>query len=90
MKHKPIYYLCGVFILIVYLAIFFAVEAHAKPPPTKSKFYDFSDQIIDGQVRKPTVLYTNIREKVKFERLLRLKKSFMRQMFDTHKERIFK
>jgi len=89
MKHKPIYYLCGVFVLIVYLAIFFAVEAHAKPP-TKSKFYDFSEQLIDGQRRKPTVLYTNIREKVKFARLLSLKKSFMRQLFDTHKENIFK
>ena len=89
MKHKPIYYLCGVFVLIVYLALFFAVEAHAKPP-TKSKFYDFSEQLIDGQRRKPTILYTNIREKVKFERLLSLKKSFMRQLFDTHKENIFK
>ena len=89
MKHKPVYYLCGVFVLIVYLAIFFAVEAHAKPP-TKSKFYDFSEQIIDGQRRTPTTSYINIREKVRFERLLSLKKSFMSKLFDTHKERIFK
>jgi hypothetical protein len=89
MKPKPVHCLFGVFVLIICLALFFAVETHAKPP-TKSKFYDFSDQIIDGHVRKPTVLYTNIREKVKFARLLSLKKSFMRQMFDAHKERIFK
>jgi len=89
MKYKPVHYLFGVFVLIVYLALFFAVEAHAKPP-TKSKFYDFSEQIIDGQRRKPTILYTDIREKAKFERLLSLKKSFMNKLFDTHKERIFK
>jgi len=89
MKQKPAYYLFCVFLLIVYLAVFFAIEAQAKPP-TKSKFYDFSEQIIDGQRRKPTALYINIREKVRFERLLSLKKSFMNKLFDTHKERIFK
>ena len=62
---------------------------HAKPP-VKSKFYDFSAQIIDGEIRKPTVLYTDIRERVRFERLLKLKKSFMRKMFQTSKERVFK
>ena len=89
MKKKPLHQLLFAFLLVMCLGIFFTTHVHAKPP-TKSKFYDFSDQIIDGQVRKPTVLYTNIREKVKFERLLKLKKSFMRQMFATHKERIFK
>ena len=24
----------------------------------KSKFYDFSDQVIDGEIKKPTALYT--------------------------------
>jgi len=90
MKLKPVYYLSAILIMLIYLFIFFAVEAQAKPPPIKSKFYDFSEQIIDGQRRKPTVLYTNIREKAKFERLLSLKKSFLNKLFDTHKERIFK
>lgn len=64
----------------------------AAPPNKniKSKFYDFNEQLIDGQTRKPTALYTNVREKVKFERLLRLKKSFLRNMFGTSKNPIFK
>jgi hypothetical protein len=62
--------------------------AHAGSP--RSKFYDFRDQLIDGEIKKPTTLYTDAREKVKFERLLRLKKSFMNELFDTAKERIFK
>lgn len=64
--------------------------AHAKPPPTKSKFYDFNEQIIDGEIRKPTATYIDSREKAKFERLLKLKKSFMPELFKTHKNKVFK
>ena len=59
-------------------------------PPTKSKFYDFSEQLIDGEIRKPQALYTDARGKVKFERLLKLKRSFMRDLFETSKEKVFK
>tara|TARA_R110000824_G_scaffold232791_3_gene420969 strand:+ start:10528 stop:10713 length:186 start_codon:yes stop_codon:yes gene_type:complete len=56
----------------------------------RSKFYDFNDQLIDGQINKPTTLYTDARQQVKFERLLKLKKSFLNDLFDTAKERVFK
>ena len=65
-----------------------SLTALAKTP--KSKFYDFSEQLIDGEIKKPTTLYTDAREKVKFERLLRLKKSFLPKLFDTAKERVFR
>ena len=64
-------------------------DAAAKNKP-KSKFYDFNDQIIDGEVKKPTTLYTDARDKVRFDRLLKLKKSFLPQLFNTAKERVFK
>jgi hypothetical protein len=69
-----------------------AVPAGAKPKKgaVRSKFYDFSDQLIDGEIKKPTALYTDARQKVKFDRLLRLKKSFLPAMMRTSKERIFK
>ena len=77
---------------VLLLIAAFAIPATAKPPrkSVKSKFYDFSDQMIDGEIRKPTALYTDVRQKVKFERLLSLKKSFLRSMFQTSKERVFK
>ncbi len=62
--------------------------AHANEP--KSKFYDFSDQLIDGEIKKPTALYTDSRDKVKFDKLLNLKKSFMSALLQTSKERVFK
>lgn len=76
-------------ILITFLIIlFFANYAFAATP--KSKFYDFGDQLIDGQVQKPTALYTDARTKVKFDRLLRLKKSFLKKLYLTSKEKVFK
>ena len=65
-----------------------ASSAHGKPP--KSKFYDFNEQLIDGEIKKPTSLYTDARQKVKFDRLLRLKKTFIPELFKTAKERVFK
>ena len=80
----------SVFVSLVVLTVF-ATAAIAKPPENnKSKFYDFSDQLIDGEIRKPTALYTDARQKAKFDRLLRLKKSFLPAMFKTSKERVFK
>ena len=60
----------------------------AKQP--KSKFYDFNEQLIDGELKRPTTLYTDSRQRVKFERLLKLKKSFLPKLFDTAKERVFR
>jgi len=70
-------------------------EAQKKPPKgggedLKAKFYDFSDQLIDGEIKKPTALYTDARQKVRFDRLMRLKKSFIPAMMQTSKERVFK
>ena len=59
-------------------------------PPKRAKFYDFSEQVIDGQIKRPTALYTDSRQKVKFNRLLKLKKSFIRDMLDSAKENVFK
>jgi hypothetical protein len=56
----------------------------------KSKFYDFSDQLIDGEIKKPTTLYTDARQKVQFDRLAKLKKSFLEPMLQSAKEDVFK
>jgi len=67
--------------------------AFAAPPASdksKSKFYDFSDQLIDGEVKKPSALYTEARSRAEFGRLLKLKKSFRSAMVETSKERVLK
>lgn len=85
--------------IIIILGALFALslpwtcpEAFGKPPKSnvKSKFYDFSEQLIDGEIKKPTNLYVDSRQKVKFDRLLKLKKTFLPQLFNTAKEKVFK
>jgi hypothetical protein len=74
---------------LTFTVFFFVAETAAANEP-KSKFYDFSEQLIDGERKKPTTLYLNAREQVKFGRLLKLKKSFLPKLFETAKERVFK
>ena len=79
------------FFIVLFVFLMFAIcLMGAKGKSPKSKFYDFSDQLIDGQISKPTTLYTDARQQVKFDRLLKLKKSFLKSLFETAKEKVFK
>tara|TARA_R110000824_G_scaffold63281_2_gene166605 strand:+ start:618 stop:845 length:228 start_codon:yes stop_codon:yes gene_type:complete len=59
-------------------------------PSVKAKFYDFSEHLIDGQIRKPQALYMDVRHAAEFKRLLKLKKSFMKELFNTARLPVFK
>jgi hypothetical protein len=76
--------------VIVFIFIILNTTAISMAKQPRAKFYDFNDQLIDGEIKKPTTLYTDARDKVKFDRLLRLKKSFLPDLFDTAKESVFK
>jgi len=65
-----------------------AIAAESKKP--RIKFYDFSEQLIDGEIKKPQTLFMNSRQAVKFGRLLKLKKSFLPKLYLTAKELVFK
>ena len=82
----------GMGMIIIVFLCGISGPAFSSPPRKnmKSKFYNFSEQLIDGQIRKPTVLYTNGRERVKFGRLLKLKKSFLPRLFATARHPVFK
>jgi hypothetical protein len=53
-----------------------AADAKAKEG---GKFYDFEGLIIDGEVKKPGAFFATARDKARFERLLKLRKSFLDQ-----------
>ena len=72
------------------IIIFLLGISQVMSAPPKARFYDFSDQLIDGDIKKPTALYTDARQQVKFERLISLKKSFLPKLYSTAKERVFK
>jgi hypothetical protein len=67
-------------------------EKPAAPPspsakPLKEKFYNFDDLLIDGEYKKPNALLFTARDKVQFERLLKLRKSFIPVILMSDKER---
>lgn len=76
------------------LVLLISFSALAAPPSGnsngRSKFYDFGEQVIDGEIRRPTALYTDARKRAQFDRLLRLKRSFLPDLFETAKEKVFK
>ena len=77
--------LCALLVVVPAFA-----QAQDKPAggadPFKTKFYDFNDMLIEGAYKKPQVLYTDARQKAKFERLLKLKRDFLPQLRSTAKD----
>jgi hypothetical protein len=66
--------------------MFVSCSVAAKGEDVKIKFYNFEDLLIDGKVKKPQVLYTDARQKVKFNRLLKLKKDLIPRLKGTKKD----
>lgn len=52
----------------------------------KVKFYDFDDLLINGEFKKPQVLYIDSDQKIRFERLLKLKKDLVPKLKSTSKD----
>ena len=77
-------------IVIVLLLASCTAIAQDAPANTKTKFYDFDDMLINGKVKKPQVLYIDTRQKVKFERLLRMRKDLMPRLLGTGKDHSLK
>ncbi len=66
--------------LITLSSIAFAQE------DVKTKFYNFDDLLINGAYQKPQVLYTDAKQKIRFEKLLDLKKDFLVKLKESAKE----
>ena len=58
----------------------------AKADTPKTKFYDFEDLLINGEFKKPQVMYIDDQARVKFERLLKLHKNFIKNLQETEKD----
>jgi len=73
--------------MIKKLLPFFIVLAISMPVfgKSKAKFYDFSDQLIDGNIKKPSTIFMESRVRAKFDKLLKLKKSFIPRLLMTGK-----
>lgn len=52
----------------------------------KSKFYDFEDMLVDGQIKRPDMERMDVQGNAKFDRLLDLKKSFLSKVQESTAE----
>ena len=75
----------GLLVLVVLTVV--SSSAFAQDSDVKTKFYNFDDMLIDGQLKTPDVMKERAREKAKFKRLLSLKKSFLPKVRETAEER---
>ena len=69
--------------IVFFVLILPFLSAQASP---KTKFYDFDDLLINGEYKKPQIMYTDTQTKVKFERLLKLKKDFIQKLRETKRD----
>ena len=74
--------------IFIFILAILSFRAVANPPNNKKKvkFYNFDDLLINGEYKKPQILYTDSRQKVRFEKLLKLKKDFLPKLKNTAKD----
>jgi len=76
----------ALFAVLLFSGSALASEQHQE----QEQFIEFGDQIIDGHIKKPAEIYRPVEHKVKFDRLLSLKKSFIAELTATGKDSVLK
>lgn len=75
-------------VLVVFLALvsLSGLAVAQEGGEVKEKFYNFDDMLIDGDFKKPQGEFIEGRKKAKFDRTLKLKKSFLPKIQETTRE----
>tara|TARA_R100001509_G_C4824279_1_gene200964 strand:+ start:535 stop:804 length:270 start_codon:yes stop_codon:yes gene_type:complete len=84
LKKLAVAFVCFCFVLLVTFSTSFAEDKK------KVKFYNFDDILIDGKVKKPKVLMLDARQRVKFGKLLKLKRDFIPKLKGTERDPTFR
>ena len=87
---KNILWFRNLIFTLAFLIILVCVGDALAKKKTKARFYDFSDQLIDGQIKKPSTLWIDSRTRAKFGKLLLLKKSFRRALILSYNDPLLK
>lgn len=80
------------YLLVVLMAIALLVPAtvafaqDAEDGETPTRFYDFNDMLIDGELMRPEGMFTRARDRARFERLLDLDREFIQEIEESAKE----
>jgi hypothetical protein len=63
--------------------------AYAEKDP-RIKFYDFDEMLIDGEIKKPQGLLLDAHRSAEFKRLNDMRRSFVKELEDTAREKTIK
>ena len=88
MKSYPL--LKKVFLAVACFIIIICGSFDVSGKNKKARFYDFSDQLINGEIKKPAAIYMESRARAKFAKLLKLKKSFRRALILSYNDPLLK
>ncbi len=50
------------------------------PDSVRTKFYDFDELELQGERKRPALLYTDAKQRARFERLFQLRRSFLPEL----------
>lgn len=73
-------------LFLILVALLVSNLSFAQGKDVKTKFYNFDDLLINGEYKKPQVLYIDADRKIKFERLLKLKKDLLPRLRNTQRD----
>ena len=73
-------------LFLILVALLVSNLSVAQGKDVKTKFYNFDDLLINGEYKKPQVLYIDADRKIKFERLLKLKKDLLPRLRNTQRD----
>ena len=62
------------------------IKVSNKNPKVKTKFYNVDDLMIEGEYKKPQLLFIDEKQKAKFDKLLQLKKDLLPELKNTAKD----
>lgn len=65
-------------------------DAQQKKGGARVQHLDLGETVIDGTLRQPTVQFHDQRERVRFERLMKIRKSFMPALMASGTDHVFK
>jgi hypothetical protein len=73
-------------LFLILAALLVSSISFAQDKDVKTKFYNFDDLLINGEYKKPQLLYIDTQQRVKFERLLKLKKDLLPRLKETQRD----
>ena len=73
-------------LFLILAALMVSSISFAQDKDVKTRFYNFDDLLINGEYKKPQLLYIDTQQRVKFERLLKLKKDLLPRLKETQRD----